>query len=170
MMWTCLSCEASAAGSAVTHKKNAQLCDWCLSELKRTGRAWCTRGRHAVPLATMAAGKSRCKPCERARTARYEQARPDYAKEWRTENAEHVKAHAAAYRATHRDRLLANARARYWSDPDRARARSRARHARLSAQRRAWRKAQYWSRPEYERQANRQRYVARKLAILRGLR
>ena len=167
MMWACALCEATEAGTLVTRRKNSQLCDWCLAELKRTARLWCTRGRHVVT--ELARGRLWCKPCERARTANYTRpARTDYAKAWRATNAAHVTTYRAAYYAAHRDELCAKQRAVYWSDPDKARAIYRVRHARHAARRAAWRRAYYWQRADIERAGARRRYVARKLRILRG--
>lgn len=168
-MWTCAICEASSKGSAVKRAHHcAPYCDWCAGELKRTARAWCGRGRHVVPLAEMASGKGRCRECERERMRKYEASRPDYAKQWREANRERVLAYGAEYRRANRPRLLAYAHARYWKDPEKARAIYRARHARHKDKRSAWRRAQYWTQPELERERTRSRYLARKLAILRG--
>lgn len=167
-MWACALCEATAAGTLVTRRKNSQLCDWCIAELKRTSRSWCTRGRHVV--LELARGRLWCKPCERARTQGYERTRSDYAKAWRTANQERVTTYRAAYYVAHREELCAKKRAAYWRDPDKARAVYRVRHARHAARRAAWRRSYYWQRAEHERAGARRRYVQRKLAILRGVR
>lgn len=161
---TCFLCEATSAGTAVSFRRR-DICDWCDGELARCGAAWCTTGRHKVRQADMAAGKSRCHACERAR---YQYpSRAAYARAWRAANPEKVAAYAVseAYRASKRR----YARNRYWSDPEQSRAESRRKKAKRKAQIRQYTRARYWRSPERWRAERRRRHQEAKLRVWRGL-
>jgi len=168
-LWQCALCEASAAGTAVKRRKNAQLCLWCEGELARTGRAWCTRKRHVVP--ARAKGKTWCPACESERCAQYARNRDNaaYAKTWREQNRDRAHAYGSAYREAHREELRERARTYYWSDPERAREQSRRWRAKRRHASRQYARWYYWQQPEIQRAGARRRYVRRKLAILRGV-
>lgn len=168
MVRTCALCECTSAGAAVTFRARRDICDWCEAELARTGYGWCAGCKRKVIAAEMAAGKARCKACERERNAPYLRDRRAYAKAWRANNAERVADYNRAYRQATREQRIAYSRARYWRDPEAARAQSRAAYRRSADKRRAWRRARYWERPEQERADSRRRALLRKLHTLRG--
>jgi hypothetical protein len=166
-MRTCLLCESTSAGTGVSFRRRRDICDWCDNELTRSGRAWCATGKHVVLITAMASGKPRCKACERKRNIDRRE-RPGYAKAWRALNA--ARLHAYHTRPDVMARKRASAKRRYWNNPDRARAQRRAQHYQRGALRSARRRLRYWGNVINERAASRQRYVDRKLAILRAWR
>lgn len=160
---TCLLCESTSKGTGVSFTKKKAICDWCFDQLACSARAWCSYGRHAVPLPAMGT-TGRCKPCDNQRTrararAWYEankerkrayQARSEVKerraagmRERRRKNPEAQRAAAQRrkpqdriYRAAHRDMYRETARRWRQRHPERARESVRASRARRKA--RTW--------------------------------
>ncbi len=162
----CLLCEATSAGTAVRFRHStSQICLWCEGELARTARAWCTYGRHAVAVQAMTPARPNCRACIRQRRHGKDNAAAR-GKAWRTKNPER----ARAYDAGRREQRRAYDHAAYWRNPERARAKARVRNRRRTASRRPWARAYYHKHRARFLVDLRRRYVARKLAILRGWR
>ncbi len=160
-VWGCLLCEATLAGQLVRKSsRRRDLCDWCMDELLHRGQDWCATGKHAVPVADMAKGRSCCKAHQRERLARYGAAstrdRRAYGKAWREQHHSTALAYGRAYRAAHQEDLKARQRARYWADPAAARAQSRADYQKRRAQ------AVQYARAWREQHRDRSRAIARR--------
>lgn len=120
---TCLLCEMPPSKHTVFSAANAHLCNWCKDSLARKGQAWCSRGRHVVPAATMKPRPAWCEQCSHAaRAARYqrnieqerERAKRRYQADpqasaarvmaWEKANPERRRAHRTAWRRRWRAR------------------------------------------------------------------
>lgn len=164
-MKTCMLCESTSAGTAVTFRRR-DICTWCEAKLARTGHSWCSLGRHKV-----VGNVRRCAACQRAQLARRKaETGESYTQRWRRRHPEHYRAYET--RSDVRARKRAHERRRYWDNIDLARARERIKQKRRAARRNAWALRRYWSDPIAARLRARERdrrYEAKKrLAILRG--
>jgi hypothetical protein len=167
-VWQCALCEATSQGTMVRRSKSDRsICTWCEAELVRTGRIYCSYGRHAVDPADLRPHSRlrRCRACER-----------QYRK---------------IHRAAHREAINADKRERYHATPETAARRESRRaanrryyhkhRARLLVRVRAWqlchadelraaRRERYARNAERERASFRRRYQQRKLAVFWGAR
>lgn len=166
-MKTCLLCESTSAGAAVTFRRR-DICDWCDAELSRQGFAWCAAGRHKVAASLMRRTSSRCKPCDAAKARASLRDRRAYARAYR----EHRREQLAAYwrRPDVKARRNAARRAHYRVDPAPFKMRQRRYYVRHRDRAIAAQLRRYRSDLARHQADRRRRYVARKLQILKGMR
>jgi len=155
----CLNCDLPPSAHT-TLRRGCQICEECRASLARKGLSWCTRGRHQV--VELAAGKSWCRACERARQPA--RSRADYAKAWRAANPDKVR----AYQEKHRARRAEAARARYHANRAAALAKSRAQYERHREKKIAYARAWRERNRDLSRAQARARYARRKLRALWG--
>lgn len=130
--WTCVLCANAGQPTLAPRSGKKAICQDHADALRTSGRGWCSRGCHAVPLDDIRRGYI-CRLCDNARRAAaywadpereraQERARhaanPEPARRrsaaWKAAHPERHRAHVAAYmrrwRATHHERHLANNR------------------------------------------------------------
>lgn len=135
-LFVCSLCEATSAGTAVT-RATRDLCSYCVASLARTGRAWCTRGRHVV--AAVGNKPTWCAACRSAANKAY-----------RTANHERELARVKAWKQAHHSQPRKRTSAP--SHPDRRRAWYAATRDERLQRARAYRHAQAAANPNYWRE------------------
>lgn len=171
-MKTCLLCEASSLGTAVTFKRR-NICTWCDEDLERRTLRFCTLCHSTFPLAEVVPSyPTRCAACraERRRT-RYEASRQTEIAASRRWHAAHPGATATRKRQRYTTdaayRAACYARKRAWYEQNRERAIAYAKEYTDRNQE----AAQRWQRSGRERRLAylRTYHQRRKLAVWRGL-
>lgn len=157
--WTCILCAAAGLATLAPRYRRTSICQDHRDGLRASGRGWCERGRHVVPLAIWRKGV--CRACDNARrAARYRAHREEERVRnaaYHAANAEYRRSYVQAWKAAHPERRRQHAARtkQQWraANPERARAAAA-----------AWR-----ARHRQEERDRYRRYAARrKLRILWG--
>jgi len=104
--WRCQKCGCTGLGTIPRANARSKICAWCADELAKAGQRWCTTGRHATAnwASTTA---TMCRDCQKAQNQAY-----------RALHREELIAASLDYHAAHRDEILAANKIRYQENRD----------------------------------------------------